>query len=801
MGVDAFAESGADMLVIAKRLYDLVEVLGRVKDVCHSAGCRIVDIYGVDQDEVRSEIDSCRFLTYGEWQSLTEPYDVVSFEIANTLMIRDVFWPDKMTLRPVFGRLIPWLKERGKAVLYMGWENRPDRVQEDALIDSGLATEESLKTDLIMRTGKDHAFRTVLSRFPNKKILHIGIDVELDGVFPRIYGIDTWKITFFEKKELLPEPESADIRPHPAGGRESRESVLAAIAEADVVSFDIFDTLLMRTVLRPEDVFEMAARRAAARTPVPEDLVKWRVFAQSELKVGTYDEIYDLMISCIPDQKAACAVFKEEELKAERDVLEVRGAVLGLLEEARRLHKGVVLTSDMYLPSSVMRELLANLGIVDYDALFISCEARLLKAEGLFDRVRKFVSERFGPGASILHIGDSEEADVRPAKRAGFRAVRLPSPMEAALAGSKQKAWRAAFEKAVSFEERCLLGLSLARVFADPFGEPETEENNGKPAEAYLRAYAASAAAPVIVGHLTWLISELQKERPDGVLFVSRDGWLERSFYEEIRGDLPSSCYFYTNRRVAFRPVEASPGSVSFIAGLARRFAEDFGPERILASYYGLKEAEIKPLSGPDEPLDRYIGRHAAAILEHEEEARHAYYRYMRRCGLKIAARYAMVDFVASGTCQMYLAKFAPFELTGYYYGRPNYDSGSSVDIRTYLKGEEPYLLTHFMDMEFIMTSPEPSLDSFDEEGEPVFAAETRSEEERAMIEVIHDEIRQYFYAYRKLVGDEAFGRVVIAPALVETMYAAGGSEGIRYSSFDDWGQFSHSGSARLKSK
>ena len=792
MSLEAFEDLGADALIICKRHSDLSFAYGRVGETCRRMGCRIVDMYGVDQDAVREELASCRFLTLKEWQALTEPYDVVSFEIFNTLMIHDVRWPARMCLRPVFGRLIPWLKDRGKEVIYAGWEHQTAGIQEQALIDNGLAAEESLTSVYFLREGKDHAFRRILGRFPGKKILHIGIDTEQDGIFPRIYGIDTWQITFFERKELLMEEEGERSK-EPANSLVSadRDAVLREIASSDVVSFDIFDTLVMRRVPDPQDVFELTEQRAGERGLPSDGFASARAFSQSEGPHATFDEIYETTahLMGIADRRDIEAL-KEIELEVEREVLVPRPAVIALLEEARRLKKTVILTSDMYLTSPVMRELLALCGIRDYDALFISCEEKCLKEEGLFDRVRAFAEEKHGREVRLLHLGDSQSADRDAAGRAGFAALWIPSALDAALEGPQGEGYKLCLQKARTIEERCLLGLSIAHLFADPFGEEPTPERT-------LADYAFGAAGPVIIGHLTWLISNMRDEKPDGVLFASRDGWLEHDFYEEVRRfreDLPSSVYFYTNRRAAFMPVSATPGSTSFIGEMAGRFASGYTPEKILETYYGLDPSEIHPALSPGESLDSCIERHAAAILRRAEDAREAYYRYMGHLDLKIGARYALVDFVASGTCQTYLAMFAPFRLVGFNYGKPLYDAADTCDIRCYLSGEVPGLLEHFMEMELIMTSPEPSLDSFDKEGIPLFAKEVRPEKELAMIDAIHRFIRELFGEYAALIGAAHIGDKVISPGLAEAMYAVGRGEGLSYDSFDDWGQFRHRG-------
>ena len=56
--------------------------------------------------------------------------------------------------------------------------------------------------------------------------------------------------------------------------------------------------------------------------------------------------------------------------------------------------------------------------------------------------------------------------------------------------------------------------------------------------------------------------------------------------------------------------------------------------------------------------------------------------------------------------------------------------------------------------LETIMTSPYPSVDEFDESGEPVYAAETRSKEDIECIMQVQEGIIDYFCDYISIVPE-----------------------------------------------
>ena len=44
--------------------------------------------------------------------------------------------------------------------------------------------------------------------------------------------------------------------------------------------------------------------------------------------------------------------------------------------------------------------------------------------------------------------------------------------------------------------------------------------------------YAWTAAGPMVIGYVTWLIKRAKETKPDGILFGSRDGWILSRVFE-----------------------------------------------------------------------------------------------------------------------------------------------------------------------------------------------------------------------------------------------------------------------------
>ena len=82
------------------------------------------------------------------------------------------------------------------------------------------------------------------------------------------------------------------------------------------------------------------------------------------------------------------------------------------------------------------------------------------------------------------------------------------------------------------------------------------------------------------------------------------------------------------------------------------------------------------------------------------------------------------------------------------------------------------------------MTSPEPSVDRFDGDGRPVFAAETRTAEELEKIGRITDRIREFLTDWLQLFYK---GGTSVSAEMVEELYDAAGIQGIAGQAYDDW--------------
>lgn len=191
----------------------------------------------------------------------------------------------------------------------------------------------------------------------------------------------------------------------------------------DVVSFDIFDTLIERTVFSPLDIFLMVGRIVLGETAAEKFLVDRKQaehLARKKVENGevTLDEIYN----CMPSRyEKLREKLKQVEIQTELDCCKKKYCITDIYQYSITSGKDVYLISDMYLSRDVIEKILAKCGIEKYKKCYISCEKHCNKITG--DLFKRVIDENGIQSSRMLHIGDSFKADFCGARKNGIHAA------------------------------------------------------------------------------------------------------------------------------------------------------------------------------------------------------------------------------------------------------------------------------------------------------------------------------------------------------------------------------------------
>lgn len=545
----------------------------------------------------------------------------------------------------------------------------------------------------------------------------------------------------------------------------NEDTLLELAYQYENISFDIFDTLIMRKTLFPEDVFQIIEKKVCGKS-VRFATFRKRAILENDTPNPNIYEIYEKYAELTGISADVNKEILNLELDIEKAVLIKRESTCRLLHELKKKGKKVYLITDMYLPKSFIEKVLYSLGITEYDDIFVSCEYRTLKCEELFKKYK----EKY-PDGSYLHIGDNMYSDIQCAENNGIDSLHIDS----AITRFRNSEYAPLEQMAAGITERTILGMFISKLYNSPLGELEIYNMN---------ILAELFVAPIAYGMVNRLFQVQKKEKFDKVLFAARDGFILKEIYELCGGN--NGIYFYTSRKAVTITDIDTDHKMLWLANLGFEYKD----ADILSKVFLLeKNNEYNDKMS----LNDNILKHRDEIIDRSKVLRQNYIKYIENKGIN-GGRYLFVDLVSSGTCQLYLDKIINGELEGFYLCKLNTIETAKNELHCYSVfpkceiGDTKYAFyKEYFLLEIILTSLEPSLDYIDESGQPVFMAETRSDAERSNIKKIHESIKLYVRDLDGLCGHSDEADVMFIDKIFDIYIKKGSKCDINVRLKDDW--------------
>lgn len=545
----------------------------------------------------------------------------------------------------------------------------------------------------------------------------------------------------------------------------SAEKLLELASRYDNISFDIFDTLIMRKTLFPEDVFQIVERKVCGKSEGFATFRRRAILENDTPNPNIY-EIYRKYAELTGISDELMNVILKLELDTEKAVLIKRENMCSILHELKKKGKRVCLITDMYLPQCFIESVLNGLGITGYDDILVSCEYRTLKCEELFVRYKEKYSE-----GTYLHIGDNAYSDIECAEKNGMDCVHIDSAVS-----ELRKSEYAVLEKdAEGITERTILGMFIAKLYNSPFGALDIYN---------IDSLSELFVAPIVFGMLSRLFDVQRTEKFDKVLFAARDGFLFKELYELCGGE--NGMYFYTSRKAVTITDIDTEHKMLWLANLGFAYRD----EDILSKVFLLNENNEYD---SNISLNDNLMRHKNEIMGMSKKMKSYYKKYIEDNEIK-DGRYLFVDLVSSGTCQLYLGKMLEGELKGFYLCKLDTIEEDKNKLNCYSVfpkceiGDTRYAFyREYFLLECILTSTEPSVDYIDEAGVPVFLPETRNDSELADIERLHGNIKAYVGELDYLCGHTDNVNVMFIDKLFEIYIGKENKCDINVRLKDDW--------------
>ena len=439
----------------------------------------------------------------------------------------------------------------------------------------------------------------------------------------------------------------------------------AHIGEAEIASFDVFDTLLRRRGLAPEAIMRKTAgfARAIAGRAAGEAIFAARPFLADRMKsammaAGRGDEprLEDVFEAALVGSGLGPEVSREaaKDLTAFEVEVEARGLVADpeaapLLRRLKERGLRVIAVSDMYFSGADVEALLERAGLRrHFDEVFVSSDLGWTKHGGrIFDIVR----ERLGaPASRILHTGDRADSDAAAPRAAGWRALHFVD--EAGVAETEAR----------RIEESHVPSPGLRRRRLE--AALDLEERRRTTTGAIARDLIGPACGLLAMNAL----GLARRRGAARVHHLTRDATVIRLIAEEARRRYPHLAPgaldlrdLAMSRAMGARLQTGGALGLSRVRELTRYLTGEDVSAVTVASAFGLPETEVASLFGAATG-DAFAaamseGAASSAILGLLEGARSDVVAYLENEGLLDAGPVVAVDIGYSGTFGVQLSE------------------------------------------------------------------------------------------------------------------------------------------------
>lgn len=309
------------------------------------------------------------------------------------------------------------------------------------------------------------------------------------------------------------------------------DEIKKIINNFNVVSFDIFDTLLVSSFIDNNDKFDYIA----VLKNIP-DFKNLRIKAENKARclkqIKSDKVIEDVALTEIYNY------LSEEyldliDLEKQLDLMSLRKnkELYEIYNYALSQNKKIIIVSDSYYDSKFLKYLLNKNGYNGFERIFSSSDIGKMKSTGnLFKYVVSSLS--IEPG-KIVHIGDNKKADFEKALENGLRAFHYSS----------------AKDKLKKFNPAILNFYNKYRAYFSPIIGLQLLK--GENITNYWERLGYNIGGVLCYFFLQSVIQTVKKNKISDVFFIARDCYIFSKISENFFGEnCPRFHYIYVNRNI-----------------------------------------------------------------------------------------------------------------------------------------------------------------------------------------------------------------------------------------------------------
>ncbi|MCJ2131288.1 rhamnan synthesis F family protein [Methylobacterium sp. E-045] len=541
----------------------------------------------------------------------------------------------------------------------------------------------------------------------------------------------------------------------------------------NLVSFDLFDTLIVRPALTPDAVLRFVGHKINLGAPNKTDFFPRRKEAENKARASkdwksdvTLDEIYAHFATDEAWTREAIADASRLERSTDTGLLRLRPGAADLIALVQQACCRIVAISDSYYSYDEIVTILQVLGIRNiFDEIYVSSHIGKRKDRGdLWTHV--LAHEEHAPDG-WLHVGDNEHSDIQAACDRGLRFFHVMNPgvqmiQDGFSLGKVEDGQRWAADLVV--------GPAMLKIAGTPF-------RDGRAWRSLPLINAEEVGyviyGPIIYLFMSWLIRHPAARLVDHLFFLSREGYILHKIYEFILNkfpekNLPASSYFYTSRRSAIAAAQSKRfDSRQIVSGAGfRGTLHDLLKSRIgldAPNDYGFADWDVL-LPDDEQEVTLAINLIEKEIVAHVSPEAQALAAYASSEGMVASRVSAIVDIGYSATIQKNLQVLLGIPLVGFYMG--SFDAAAGVEVNGGVSfgcfcedipawsSTDP-VLAHSLLMEAFLTAPHGQVLSFGkhEDPKPVFKKSSLAESDVKNLEAMHDGALRYCQELIELFG------------------------------------------------
>lgn len=336
------------------------------------------------------------------------------------------------------------------------------------------------------------------------------------------YRYKTWKI-FGIKFSVVKKYNSKKI------------NIYEEIKKHEIISFDIFDTLLIRPYVKPTDLFLHIEKLYKIK-----GFHKNRILAEKSAREKYIDKEEVTLNQIYEEIDDKYKRFKEIEIELEKRILTTHKENKEIYDYALSLGKKIIIVSDMYLPKEVIEKILIKNNYANYYKLYLSSDLMLTKASA--NLYKYIINDLKVKPSTIMHIGDNFHSDFNNPKLYGIDSVYIEKIIDDFLENNI-RAKKLLNKNENNIGISIMLGLSAFSCFNK---NDKNKENN------YWRNFGFIYGGPAVFSYMNWLKKQIIKENIKEVLFVARDGYSLKKVFDLIKPESVKTHYIYAPRIIYY---------------------------------------------------------------------------------------------------------------------------------------------------------------------------------------------------------------------------------------------------------